>query len=157
MVIPNAISISTIHATHTFASFLSRDTTYEVLVAIYRHHHPEEARLRNRSNTADGTESIRTSTTFTTAREREDNKSELSYTDDEGHKKRYRFKPKIPEALKLRNLIGSGKDEDVNQTEAEKIKEDAQREPENGSGHKETTYTGPEYANTVMDINLRTR
>ncbi|GAA6004728.1 GRAM and VASt domain-containing protein [Rhodotorula paludigena] len=39
-VIPNAIQIATIHARHTFASFLSRDTTYDLIGNIWRMVHP---------------------------------------------------------------------------------------------------------------------
>ncbi|GAA6005682.1 hypothetical protein JCM11491_003724 [Sporobolomyces phaffii] len=39
-VIPNAIQISTMHARHTFASFLSRDTTYDLVGNIWRMVHP---------------------------------------------------------------------------------------------------------------------
>lgn len=40
MIIPNAIQISTLHARHTFASFLARDTTYDLIVSIWRISHP---------------------------------------------------------------------------------------------------------------------
>ncbi|BGP30772.1 hypothetical protein JCM10296v2_002529 [Rhodotorula toruloides] len=39
-VIPNAIQIATMHARHTFASFLSRDTTYDLIGNIWRMFHP---------------------------------------------------------------------------------------------------------------------
>jgi hypothetical protein len=39
-VIPNAIQVATMHARHSFASFLSRDTTYELLVNIWHISHP---------------------------------------------------------------------------------------------------------------------
>ncbi|GAA5934863.1 uncharacterized protein JCM15063_003086 [Sporobolomyces koalae] len=39
-VIPNAIQIATMHARHTFASFLSRDTTYDLIGNIWRMVHP---------------------------------------------------------------------------------------------------------------------
>ena len=39
-VIPNAIQIATLHAKHTFASFLSRDTTYDLIVNIWKLSHP---------------------------------------------------------------------------------------------------------------------
>jgi hypothetical protein len=40
LVIPNAIHIATIHSRHTFASFISRDTTYELIVSLWRNQHP---------------------------------------------------------------------------------------------------------------------
>ncbi|PWN49374.1 hypothetical protein IE53DRAFT_332164 [Violaceomyces palustris] len=39
-VIPNAIQIATLHSKHTFSSFLSRDTTYDLIVNIWRLSHP---------------------------------------------------------------------------------------------------------------------
>ncbi|GAA5915834.1 uncharacterized protein JCM6883_006303 [Sporobolomyces salmoneus] len=39
-VIPNAIQIATMHARHTFASFLSRDTTYDLIGNIWKMVHP---------------------------------------------------------------------------------------------------------------------
>ncbi|SCV74169.1 BQ2448_6601 [Microbotryum intermedium] len=39
-VIPNAIQITTLHARHTFASFLSRDSTYDLICNIWRMVHP---------------------------------------------------------------------------------------------------------------------
>ncbi|CAD6893106.1 unnamed protein product [Tilletia controversa] len=39
-VIPNAIQISTLHAKHTFTSFLSRDTAYDLIADIWRLFHP---------------------------------------------------------------------------------------------------------------------
>ncbi|KWU42122.1 hypothetical protein RHOSPDRAFT_6244, partial [Rhodotorula sp. JG-1b] len=40
-VIPNAIQITTMHARHIFASFLSRDTTYDLIGNIWRMVHPQ--------------------------------------------------------------------------------------------------------------------
>ncbi|KAK0549187.1 hypothetical protein OC845_003230 [Tilletia horrida] len=39
-VIPNAIQISTLHAKHTFTSFLSRDTAYDLIANIWKLSHP---------------------------------------------------------------------------------------------------------------------
>lgn len=39
-VIPNAIQIATLHSKNTFASFLSRDTTYDLIVQIWKLSHP---------------------------------------------------------------------------------------------------------------------
>ncbi|KAJ3541640.1 hypothetical protein NMY22_g3805 [Coprinellus aureogranulatus] len=43
-VIPNAIQITTRQARYTFASFLSRDTTYDVIYNIWRLQRPDDAR-----------------------------------------------------------------------------------------------------------------
>ncbi|WEW56519.1 hypothetical protein PRK78_001965 [Emydomyces testavorans] len=40
MVFPNAISIQTLHARHTFRSLLSRDSTYDLMVNIWKVNHP---------------------------------------------------------------------------------------------------------------------
>lgn len=39
--IPNAIHIATMHSRNTFASFLSRDMTYDLIVSLWRNQHPE--------------------------------------------------------------------------------------------------------------------
>lgn len=39
-VIPNAIQVATLHSKSTFASFLSRDTTYDLIVNIWKLSHP---------------------------------------------------------------------------------------------------------------------
>jgi len=40
MVFPNAIAIQTLHARHTFRSLLSRESTYDLLVGIWKISHP---------------------------------------------------------------------------------------------------------------------
>jgi hypothetical protein len=46
-VIPNAIQITTRQSKYTFASFLSRDTTYDVIYNIWRLARPEDDRSRS--------------------------------------------------------------------------------------------------------------
>jgi len=46
VIFPNAISISTLHARNTFASFVARDSTYELLIGIWKISHPN---LKTRS------------------------------------------------------------------------------------------------------------
>lgn len=41
LIIPNAIQVATLHVKHTFASFLSRDATYDLIVNIWKLSHPE--------------------------------------------------------------------------------------------------------------------
>ena len=142
-VIPNAIEISTIHTKHLFASFLSRDQSYDLIVSIWRHHHPEEIRVRDRSATVSTTETDTNDET----------KSEVSYEDEDGRKKKYRFKRRVPSVLK--SLVSSKDSPTDGQTESEKIKEEAQDRDGGGSGH-ETTYPGEEFKNVVMEINLTT-
>jgi hypothetical protein len=40
LVIPNAIHIATMHSRNTFASFISRDMTYDLIVSLWRNSHP---------------------------------------------------------------------------------------------------------------------
>ncbi len=40
VVFPNAIAIQTLHARHTFRSLLSRETTYELIIGIWKLSHP---------------------------------------------------------------------------------------------------------------------
>lgn len=41
VVFPNAIVIQTLHARNTFASFVARDSTYELLIGIWKINHPK--------------------------------------------------------------------------------------------------------------------
>lgn len=41
VIFPNAIVIQTLHARHTFASFVARDSTYELLIGIWKISHPK--------------------------------------------------------------------------------------------------------------------
>lgn len=40
VIFPNAIVISTLHARNTFASFVARDSTYELIIGIWKINHP---------------------------------------------------------------------------------------------------------------------
>jgi hypothetical protein len=40
MVFPNAIAIQTFHARHTFRSLLSRESTYDLMVNVWKMNHP---------------------------------------------------------------------------------------------------------------------
>jgi len=48
LIIPNAIQITTRQAKYTFASFLSRDTTYDVIYIIWRLARPDEGGASSR-------------------------------------------------------------------------------------------------------------
>ncbi|BGP33525.1 hypothetical protein JCM10296v2_005329 [Rhodotorula toruloides] len=115
-IVPNAIEVRTLHATHTFSSFLSRDAAYALLVAVWRHVHPEadeyrakaraerqEERKRRRAFTVSSLRSAKSapnpggmtdhdSDTDNDDGHDEDSKSEISFEDEHGHKKRHRFK-----------------------------------------------------------------
>jgi len=51
-VIPNAIQITTRQAKYTFASFLSRDTTYDVIANIWRLARPDDALTDSRTGSS---------------------------------------------------------------------------------------------------------
>jgi hypothetical protein len=57
-VIPNAIQITTRQAKYTFASFLSRDTTFDVIFNIWRLTKPEDSANYINSATGSGRASI---------------------------------------------------------------------------------------------------
>ena len=54
MVIPNAIAIQTLHARHTIRSLLSRDTTYDLMIGIWKISHPGLQSSENGVRLVDG-------------------------------------------------------------------------------------------------------
>lgn len=55
MVFPNAIAIQTLHARHTFRSLLSRESTYDLMVNIWKINHPSLKSSVNGTRVTDGT------------------------------------------------------------------------------------------------------
>ncbi|KAI9929808.1 hypothetical protein ASPWEDRAFT_101336 [Aspergillus wentii DTO 134E9] len=55
MVFPNAIAIQTLHARHTFRSLLSRESTYDLMVNIWKINHPALKSSVNGTRIAHGT------------------------------------------------------------------------------------------------------
>lgn len=55
MVFPNAIAIQTLHARHIFRSLLSRESTYDLMVNIWKINHPSLKSSVNGTRVADGT------------------------------------------------------------------------------------------------------
>ncbi|KAF7128366.1 hypothetical protein CNMCM5793_003096 [Aspergillus hiratsukae] len=55
MVFPNAIAIQTLHARHTFRSLLSRESTYDLMVNIWKINHPALKSSVNGTRVANGT------------------------------------------------------------------------------------------------------
>ncbi|PYH41976.1 uncharacterized protein BP01DRAFT_142402 [Aspergillus saccharolyticus JOP 1030-1] len=55
MVFPNAIAIQTLHARHTFRSLLSRESTYDLMVNIWKINHPALKSSANGTRVTDGT------------------------------------------------------------------------------------------------------
>lgn len=55
MVFPNAIAIQTLHARHTFRSLLSRESTYDLMVNIWKINHPSVKSSVNGTRVTSGT------------------------------------------------------------------------------------------------------
>lgn len=55
MVFPNAIGIKTLHARHTFRSLLSRESTYDLMVNIWKINHPSVKSTVNGTRVTSGT------------------------------------------------------------------------------------------------------
>lgn len=55
MVFPNAIAIQTLHARHTLRSLLSRESTYDLMVNIWKINHPSLKSSVNGTRVTDGT------------------------------------------------------------------------------------------------------
>ena len=55
MVFPNAIAIQTLHARHTFRSLINRDTTYDLMIKIWKISHPGLQSSENGVNVSSGT------------------------------------------------------------------------------------------------------
>ncbi|CEQ41549.1 SPOSA6832_03306, partial [Sporobolomyces salmonicolor] len=160
-IIPNAIEVRTLHATHTFVSFIARDAAYDLLVAIWHHAHPHEelTRVKGRGR-AWSTSSAATGNSAATgsAKERDDgdSTSEISFEDEKGEKKKHRFSLTALRHVSLKR--DSASTADSSPTEAEKIKQSAQAGEKGGGGggHPETHYDGPEYKNEALDCVIPT-
>ncbi|WBW71885.1 sterol transfer protein Ltc1 [Schizosaccharomyces osmophilus] len=55
VVFPNAIQITTLHARYVFASFISRDTTFQLIITIWKNIHPFLNMAANGYNVSDAT------------------------------------------------------------------------------------------------------
>lgn len=129
MVIPNAIEISTLHSKHTFASFLHRDSAFDLLTAIWAHSHPEAAKTSSATD---------------------DSRSEMTYTNDNGEKKKFRFRSLTKVFSSLRS--SDDEDDEDGMTASERVKAEALNKDEGGGGgHPPTEYDGEEYKNVAMD------
>ncbi|GAA5907494.1 GRAM and VASt domain-containing protein [Sporobolomyces salmoneus] len=146
-VIPNAIEVTTLHASHTFSSFLARDAAFKLIVEICQHVHPGE-------NLAPDGDS--TSTPYA-AEPDVDVKSQISFEDEKGEKKSHKFKTGIA-AIKnhIRSASIDTRKTSSSPTEAEKVKRQAQAGGGGSGGHAATVYDGPEYKNEALDCILPT-
>jgi hypothetical protein len=144
-VIPNAIEVSTLHSRHTFSSLLNRDAAYDLLVAVWRWNHPEEQRVRDRSDSLSAAP---------TNDRNEDARSEITFEGDDGQKKKHRFTSAIAGVgNKLKAIRSRDSRETGGKTEAEKVKEEALQ---GELGHDPTEYDGEEYDNVALDVTLPT-
>ena len=80
MIIPNAIAIQTLHARHTFRSLLSREATYELVIALWKLIHPNLKSTLNGAKLDAGGTSDRTEKVDPSG---SDDGSEISDEDDE--------------------------------------------------------------------------
>ncbi|KAK4052009.1 hypothetical protein OIO90_004539 [Microbotryomycetes sp. JL221] len=147
-VIPNAIEIVTHNSRHLFSNLLKRDSCYNLLVAVWRHEHPEEQRVREKHE--------RGASDMSTSSESEDQnpeaRSQVSFEDDRGTKKNHIFRDvfngKLLRSMTKKDGSGQGK------TAAERVKEQALQEGD--LGHDPTSYDGDEYSHEVADFDLPT-
>lgn len=146
-VIPNAIEVTTLHASHTFSSFLARDSTFKLIASIWEHVHPGE-------NMAADAAATSTPYVAEPSDADPDIKSQISFEDEKGEKKSHKFKTGIA-AIKNHMRAASLDTRNKSPTEAEKIKRDAQAKS-GGGGHAATEYDGPEYKNEALDCILPT-
>ncbi|GAA6017417.1 hypothetical protein JCM11491_006651 [Sporobolomyces phaffii] len=148
-VIPNAIEVTTLHASHTFASFLARDAAFKLIASIWEHVHPGE-------NMAPGADSTSTPYVAPDDKEADDVKSQISFEDEKGEKKSHKFKTGFA-AIKNQLRSASLDTRKSSPTEAEQIKRQAQAKGSGGGGgHPATVYDGPEYKNEALDCILPT-
>jgi hypothetical protein len=187
-VIPNAIEVRTLHATHVFASFIARDASYDLIVTVWRHVHPEADAVAEAAasksmmhgpvaGTAIQSSSVSTaSAPAGTAVPRPkwvvghdangaahvDDKSEISFEDEHGQKKRHRFRSGLKSLGIGRHRRSSSVSSRASSngrppTEAEKIKAEAQAAADAPPGvHPATHYDGEEYKNEALDCVLPT-
>ncbi|KAH1793150.1 hypothetical protein KXX36_003490 [Aspergillus fumigatus] len=82
MVFPNAIAIQTLHARHTFRSLLSRESTYDLMVNIWKINHPALKSSVNGTRVATGT-GDKTEKAGESEVESDDDEEEEIYDEDE--------------------------------------------------------------------------
>ncbi|TNY20916.1 GRAM domain-containing protein, partial [Rhodotorula diobovata] len=181
-IIPNAIEVRTLHATHSFSSFIARDASFALLVAVWKHVHPEADQLEAASRKAARAEkrrlrslsaatSVRSAPEPTTGSDSDgesDARSEITFEDEQGHKKRHRFKHKLAALKGSIRSAGTSSSASASAgsatpasgpTEAEKVKAQALTGSGPGagdSGHAATVYDGPEFKNVALDTVLPT-
>lgn len=86
VVFPNAIVISTLHARNVFASFVSRDSTYDLLVGIWKISHPNLKSSLNGVTLGDGLggdKTVKAESQSSDASESDDEADEVYDEDDE--------------------------------------------------------------------------
>ncbi|KAL3483475.1 hypothetical protein BJX62DRAFT_249466 [Aspergillus germanicus] len=82
MVFPNAIAIQTLHARHTFRSLLSRESTYDLMVNIWKINHPTLKSSVNGTRVTDST-GDKTEKAAESEDESDEDEDEIYYDEDE--------------------------------------------------------------------------
>ncbi|BCR84874.1 GRAM and VASt domain-containing protein [Aspergillus chevalieri] len=83
MVFPNAIAIQTLHARHTFRSLLSRESTYDLMVNIWKINHPALKSSINGTRVSHGTGDKTEKAGESDVESDEDNEEDEIYDEDE--------------------------------------------------------------------------
>ena len=83
MVFPNAIAIQTLHARHIFRSLLSRESTYDLMVNIWKINHPALKSSVNGTRVSDGTGDKTEKASPDSEVESEDSDDDEVYDEDE--------------------------------------------------------------------------
>ncbi|KAK4050305.1 hypothetical protein OIV83_003626 [Microbotryomycetes sp. JL201] len=143
-VIPNAIEIVTSNSKHLFSNLLKRDSCYNLLVAVWRHEHPEEQRVRDKRDRGESDPSDVSDDRNAEA------KSEVSFEDDHGQQKKHIFRDVFNGKL-LKTM--TKKDTSSGRTAAEQVKDQALKRD---LGHEPTFFYGEEYSHEVSDFVLPT-
>ena len=84
MVFPNAIAIQTLHARHTFRSLLSRESTYDLMVNIWKINHPALKSSINGTRVSHGTGDKTEKAGESDVDSEEDEEDEIYDEDEEG-------------------------------------------------------------------------
>lgn len=82
MVFPNAIAIQTLHARHTFRSLLSREATYDLMIAIWKTNHPNLASTETGTKLLSGADAIAAENAEQDSGDEDEDESEDGSDDD---------------------------------------------------------------------------
>ncbi|KAF7716474.1 GRAM domain membrane-associated protein [Penicillium ucsense] len=108
MVFPNAIAIQTLHARHTFRSLLSRESTYDLMVNIWKINHPSLKSSVNGTRVTDGTGDKTEKIGEADSESEESDEDEVYDEDEEGDMADSFFEAGTSANASERSLIGRG-------------------------------------------------